>query len=113
MKKSKEEAKDAYIFTQPKNKDLFHKIIHEFRCTVCQNQNISDSMAPLAVDLRQEIYYRVLSNQSEKEITDFVTSRYGEFILYRPPFHEDTYFLWGAPFAIFLLSMVIFTKYLK
>jgi cytochrome c-type biogenesis protein CcmH len=69
----------------------------EVRCVVCQNQNLADSTAPLANDLREKIYNMILEKKSDEEIKDYLVKRYGEFILLRPRFNKLTIFLWLFP----------------
>ena len=69
----------------------------ELRCLVCQNQSIADSHAGLAEDLRQQIRELLAKGQSERQILDYMTERYGEFVLYRPPVKASTALLWGGP----------------
>jgi cytochrome c-type biogenesis protein CcmH len=69
----------------------------ELRCLVCQNQSIADSHAGLAVDLRQQIREMLAKGQSEREILDYMTERYGDFVRYRPPLNAATALLWGGP----------------
>jgi len=69
----------------------------ELRCLVCQNQSIADSHAGLAVDLRQQIREMLAKGQSEREILDYMTERYGDFVRYRPPLNVATALLWGGP----------------
>ncbi len=85
---------------------LYEDLIAEVRCLVCQNQTIGDSTAPLAADLRREIRGMVESGQSEGQIKDFLTERYGEFVLYRPRYTGSTAVLWIAPGALVLLGGV-------
>ncbi|EHR71370.1 uncharacterized protein involved in biosynthesis of c-type cytochromes [Burkholderiales bacterium JOSHI_001] len=80
-------------------------IATELRCLVCQNQTIADSHAELAVDLRREIRGMLEKGQSQREILDFMTQRYGDFVLYRPPVKSTTFLLWGGP-ALLLLGGV-------
>lgn len=94
---------DIYAFKSSVQKNQFDKLTHQFRCLVCQNQSLAYSNAPLAKDLRREIYDQILDNQSEKEIIHYLTDRYGDFILYRPPLNLKTVLLWAGPF-IFLLG---------
>jgi len=84
----------------------------ELRCLVCQNQTIADSHAGLAEDLRQQIREMLAKGQSEREIMDYMTQRYGDFVLYRPPFKATTVLLWVGPavlmvFAIGTLVLVL------
>ena len=69
----------------------------ELRCLVCQNQTLADSAAPLAEDLRQEIREKIAQGLSDKEITDYLVARYGNFVRYRPPVESQTLLLWVGP----------------
>jgi cytochrome c-type biogenesis protein CcmH len=69
----------------------------ELRCLVCQNQTIADSHADLAVDLRNQVREMLRKGQSEREIIDYMTARYGDFVLYRPPVKSTTMLLWYGP----------------
>jgi cytochrome c-type biogenesis protein CcmH len=82
------------------------RIATELRCLVCQNQTIADSHADLAVDLRRQIREMLAAGKSEPEILDFMTARYGDFVLYRPPFKATTALLWAGP-ALLLLAGVV------
>ncbi len=73
------------------------RITSELRCLVCQNQTIADSNAPLAADLRQETREMLKQGKSDAEVVDYMTQRYGDFVLYRPPLREKTVFLWFGP----------------
>jgi cytochrome c-type biogenesis protein CcmH len=75
----------------------------ELRCLVCQNQTLADSNAPLAEDLRREVREMIAKNMSDREIIDFLVQRYGDFVLYRPPWKASTTLLWTGPF--FLLGV--------
>ena len=77
----------------------------ELRCLVCQNQTIADSNAGLAVDLRQQIREMLAKGQGEREILDYMTQRYGDFVLYRPPFKASTALLWIGPAALLVLAL--------
>jgi cytochrome c-type biogenesis protein CcmH len=72
-------------------------IANELRCVVCQNQTVADSHAELAADLRQQIRDQLRAGRSPDEIRRFMTDRYGEFVLYRPPVNERTALLWFGP----------------
>jgi len=80
-------------------------LAHELRCLVCQNQTIADSNAPLAVDLRNEIRSQLAAGKSERDVIDFMVARYGDFVLYRPPFKASTVLLWGGPFLFLLFGI--------
>jgi cytochrome c-type biogenesis protein CcmH len=84
------------------------------RCLVCQNETLADSQADLALDLRKEIREMMLQGKSDKEITDYLTQRYGDFVLYRPPVKPTTWLLWFGPFLILfgaLAGLVYFLKH--
>lgn len=72
----------------------------ELRCLVCQNQTLADSNAPLAEDLRREVREMIVKDMSDREIVDFLVSRYGDFVLYRPPLKTTTVLLWAGPFVL-------------
>ena len=72
----------------------------ELRCLVCQNQTLADSNAPLAEDLRREVREMIAKNMSDQEIIDFLVARYGDFVLYRPPWRATTTLLWLGPFLL-------------
>ena len=80
----------------------------ELRCLVCQNQTIADSNAPLALDLRNQIRTQIAQGRSDTQIRDYMVERYGDFVLYRPPFKATTALLWIGPFALVLLGAGIF-----
>ena len=75
-------------------------IASELRCLVCQNQTIADSHADLAVDLRRQVREMLQAGQTDQQITDYMTARYGDFVLYRPPFKLETAVLWIGPAAM-------------
>lgn len=77
----------------------------ELRCLVCQNQTIADSHADLATDLRQQIREMLAKGQSEREIMDYMTQRYGDFVLYRPPFKASTVLLWAGPAVLMVFAL--------
>ena len=88
-------------FESSSQESRYKALIAELRCLVCQNQNLADSNADLARDLRLLTYNMILSGSSDTEIVQFMVSRYGDFVLYRPPFKPSTALLWFAP-LIFL-----------
>jgi cytochrome c-type biogenesis protein CcmH len=90
----------TYEFQEPAQEQQFRSLVAELRCPKCQNQNIADSNAPLAQDLRQRVYEMVQAGQSNDEITQFMVTRYGDFITYRPPLRPTTWLLWFGPFSM-------------
>ena len=85
----------------------------ELRCLVCQNETLADSRADLAVDLRSEIREQMKAGKSDKEIIAFLTARYGDFVLYRPPVRPITYLLWFGPFVLLVVGLWVLYRYLK
>jgi cytochrome c-type biogenesis protein CcmH len=81
------------------------RITSELRCLVCQNQTIADSHADLAVDLRRQVRAMLQAGQNEQQITDYMTTRYGDFVLYRPPFKKTTAVLWMGPGVMVILGL--------
>ena len=79
-------------------------LAEELRCLVCQNQTIADSNAPLALDLRMQIRTQIAEGRSDSQIREYMVDRYGDFVLYRPPFKASTAILWAGPFALLLLG---------
>ena len=93
----------TYQFDTAAQEAQYAELIHELRCVVCQNQNIADSNAKLAQDLRDKVQHLLVHEQANKQqILDYVVARYGEFVLYRPPLIPQTWLLWFAP-VLFLL----------
>jgi cytochrome c-type biogenesis protein CcmH len=85
----------------------------ELRCLVCQNETLAASQADLAVDLRREIREQMKAGKSDKEIIAFLTARYGDFVLYRPPVRPTTYLLWFGPFVLLVVGFGVLFRYLK
>lgn len=86
--------------------DRYHELIEELRCLVCQNESLAESNADLAKDLRSEILQMMERGASNEQIIDFLVARYGDFVLYRPPFKPITYVLWVAPFGVAIIGLV-------
>ena len=97
----------------PKQEMRARNISKNIRCLVCQNQSIDDSSAPLAKDLRALIRIKVQENDTDEEIYKFLTDRYGDFILLKPPFKTSTFALWSLPFIFFVIGIFILYKHNK
>ena len=94
-----------------KDTKLYNKIITELRCMVCQNQNIAESEAPLAVDLRNKVKTMINGGYDEKYIKKYMSDRYSDFILYDPPFRVQNILLWIGPFLfLFIIYFILFRK---
>ena len=85
-------------------------LAEELRCLVCQNQTLADSNAPLAEDLRNQVRERMREGKSDKEVVDFLVERYGDFVLYRPPFKATTMLLWLGPFLLLALGFAVLLR---
>lgn len=80
-------------------------LAEQLRCLVCQNQTLADSNAELAVDLKKQLHEKIASGWTDQQIIDFMVQRYGDFILYRPPFKPITWLLWLGPFLMLLAGL--------
>ncbi|MCZ6913955.1 MAG: cytochrome c-type biogenesis protein CcmH [Rickettsia endosymbiont of Ixodes persulcatus] len=97
---------EMYPFDSVTQKMRFQRMTLELRCLVCQNQNLADSNAPLAQDLRQIISQRIKRGESEQCIKKYLVSRYGEYILFKPLFSPLTYLLWLGPFILLVIIAI-------
>ena len=93
--------------TDPALETRVQRIAEELRCLVCQNETIAGSQAALAVDLRTQIREQLRAGRSELQVRDFIVARYGDFILYRPPWQASTVLLWLGPFALLAVAVVV------
>ena len=91
----------------------YHQLINELRCLVCQNQTIAESNAPLAVDLKEQVKKQLAEGKSNVEITTYLTDRYGDFVLYRPPFKASTLLLWAGPFVLLLGALIWALRFMR
>ena len=95
---------DAFEFETRAQELQYRGLIEELRCPKCQNQNIADSNAPLAEDLRQKVYEMVSAGQSDAEIENYMVQRYGDFVTYRPPLKPITWVLWFGPLSAVIIA---------
>ena len=100
-------------FDNEQQEQRYKYIIDELRCLVCQNQNIAGSNAGLAQDLRKQVHKMILAGEDDEAIFDFMVTRYGDFVLYRPPFKASTFFLWVGPFIIFALGLFVLIRFIR
>ena len=98
---------DTYEFANEAERQRYRSLVEELRCPKCQNQNIADSDAPIAMDLRAEIYRMLEEGQSDEQIIDFLVARYGDFVLYKPPVTGRTLLLWYGPAGLLLAGFVL------
>ncbi|UTW02729.1 cytochrome c-type biogenesis protein CcmH [Amphritea atlantica] len=98
---------DTYQFKDDETRERFQALSTELRCPKCQNQNIADSNSPIAKDLRNELHRMLEEGADDEQVIDFMVTRYGEFVLYRPRMSEHTYLLWFGPAALLLIGVVV------
>ncbi len=98
---------EEYAFEEEVQEERFKQLTYEMRCPKCLNSNIAGSDAPIAADLRKEVYDQILEGRTDQEILDFMSSRYGDFILYRPRLTAGTLVLWFGPVLLLLGGIII------
>lgn len=107
-------AKDAVLLAEdPVVEQRLIAISEELRCLVCQNESLAGSRADLAMDLRRELRNLIKQGKTDAEIREFMVSRYGDFVLYRPPVKPSTWLLWLGPFGLMLAGLVALFVYLR
>lgn len=106
-------ANDLLEFDDPRQEQRYEELLEEIRCLVCQNQSLADSNASLAQDLRLEVHEQMIAGKSNEEIIDFLVSRYGEFVLYRPLFNYRTLLLWLGPLVLFICAAMFVFRVVK
>ena len=104
-------AESILEFDSQRQERRYHDLIDELRCMVCQNQNLADSNAELAQDLRERVYGMIRAGRSDEEIIDYMVERYGTFVLYRPPLESATTLLWFGPLIFLLIAGLTFWLY--
>lgn len=104
---SAQAAIDTFEFANDAERQRYRNLIEELRCPKCQNQNIADSDAPIAMDLRNEIFRMLEEGKSNEEIIDFLVSRYGDFVLYKPPLTSRTLLLWYGPAGMLVIGFAV------
>ncbi len=100
-------AVDVDPLPTPELQSRFDSLTHELRCMQCQNQSIADSPVGLASDLRRDVREQLIAGKTDDEIRTSMVARYGNFILFRPPFKPSTAWVWLAPFALLLIGGVV------
>jgi len=104
---------EPMVFDTQQQQDRFNQLTQELRCLVCQNQNLADSDAQLAHDLRAEVHEMLIAGKSDDEIKQFMVERYGDFVLYNPPVQKNTYLLWLAPLGLLLIGAFVLRANIK
>jgi len=104
---------DTFEFENAQQEQTFHELTKLLRCPKCQNQNISDSNAELAKDLRNKTYELVTKGQTKEQVIDYMVARYGNFVRYDPPVTPATIFLWLGPLLFVLLALFVLIRQVK
>src|SRR3989442_11978102 len=106
-------SKEAKPAEDPKIEPRMKALTEQLRCLVCQNETLADSRADLAEDLRKQIREQMLTGKTDQEIIAFLTQRYGDFVLYKPPVKSTTYLLWFGPFVLLLGGTAVLYRFVK
>ncbi len=101
------QSQEIYSFSSPTQQLQFEQLTQQLRCLVCQNESLADSNAPLAQDLRNEIYHKVQQGENSSAIKNYLLARYGQFILFKPALNRLTYALWIGPFVLLVIAIII------
>ncbi len=104
---------DTYEFKDEQTRQRFHRLTEELRCPKCQNQNLADSNAPIATDLRGEVYRLLSEGNSDREVKHYLVDRYGEYVLYKPEWSAQTWLLWLAPAIFLVLAAMVLVVIIK
>lgn len=101
---------DALNFSSPQQESDYHQLTQSLRCPQCQNNNIADSNATIAVDMRGKVFELLQEGKSKNDIVDYMVARYGNFVTYDPPMTASTLVLWIAPLLLVLLGVVFLLR---
>ena len=104
---------DALPFKDRAEEQRFQNLTRQLRCLVCQNESLADSSADLAKDLREEVFEQMRQGKNDAEIKQYLTARYGDFVLYSPPFRTGTILLWLGPLLILLIGAGIVMRIVR
>ncbi|HHF4470603.1 cytochrome c-type biogenesis protein [Haemophilus influenzae] len=101
---------DALNFSSPQQESDYHQLTQSLRCPQCQNNNIADSNATIAVDMRGKIFELLQEGKSKNDVVDYMVARYGNFVTYDPPITASTLVLWIVPLLLVLLGVVFLLR---
>jgi cytochrome c-type biogenesis protein CcmH len=104
---------DVAAMPSPEMQKRYDGLIHELRCMQCQNQSIADSPVGLAEDLRRDVREQIIAGKTDSQIRDSMVARYGNIILFRPPFLPGTAWVWIAPFAFLLIGVLVAVRIVR
>lgn len=102
---------DALNFSSPQQESDYHQLTQSLRCPQCQNNNIADSNATIAVDMRGKVFELLQEGKSKNDVVDYMVERYGNFVTYDPPITASTLVLWIAPLLLVLLGVVFLLRH--
>ena len=103
-------AQDKFSFESPEQRESFLRLTAELRCPMCQNQNIADSDAMIAHDMRRKVYSLLKQGKTEQEVIAFMKSRYGDFVPYQPPVTAATLWLWAGPVLFIFIALIVVVR---
>ena len=98
---------ETYEFNSEELRGRYNDLLFELRCPKCQNQNLADSDAAIAADLREQVYRLLNDNKTDAEVKAYLVARYGDFVLYNPPVNKHTVMLWLLPASGLIIGMVV------
>lgn len=101
---------DALNFSSPQQESDYHQLTQSLRCPQCQNNNIADSNATIAVDMRGKVFELLQEGKSKNDVVDYMVARYGNFVTYDPPMTASTLVIWIAPLLLVLLGVVFLLR---
>lgn len=104
---------EFHTFENPQRERLYLDLIAELRCVKCQNQNLAESNAELARDMREKTYAMITDGKSRDDVVNYMTARYGDFVLYKPPFKSKTLLLWIGPPILLFLSLFFLLRIVR
>jgi len=104
---------EFHSFENKEQEKLYKQLIAELRCVKCQNQNLAESNAELASDMREKAYEMIVKGGSRQDVIKYMTDRYGNFVLYKPPFITKTFMLWIGPGIFLVLSLIFLIRLIK
>lgn len=104
---------ETHDFASEQIEKDYNQLVAELRCLVCQNQNLADSNAELAQDMRAKVYKMLNEGSSKDDIVDYMVVRYGDFVMYRPPVKSSTFLLWFGPLIFFIVAAMVVVSYIR
>lgn len=100
-------------FDTEEQREQYYTLVRELRCTVCQSETIYESPAEFSADMREKVYEMTINGHSKEEIIDFMTSRYGDYVRYKPPMQLNTALLWVSPFLLLVIGVITWLQVVR